>query len=317
MFTLFSCNKFTTWDTPKGGDFKLQTPSGELNTKDLRGKYLFIFFGFLNCPHVCPTTIRELSQMMNGLTPTERQKVVPIFVSVDPERDTLPAMKEHFKKFDPAFISATGTVEEVRSVLKQFGGDFKVFKGKDPTDVAIDHTSTVFVINRKGVWVNSLPYDSTAQEFKHAFDIAYAQKPYWSEEARSERIKILGTNESCDLSKTNCEFVTDDGIKFEAELSPRPAMHLKKTQLRLRTKTHKLTPKVADFVGVELAMGLIRPKLVKTNDDTWVAGFTLPTCDLGKMNWKLRLLLQDSKKDNHEIQFRFSSINLNPTERAH
>ncbi len=187
FFLLLACNKSTTWETPKGGDFVLKTPQGNLDTAKLRGKYLFIFFGFLNCPHVCPTTIREINRMIKLLPPRDKAKFVPIFVSVDPERDTLPVLKNRFADLDPSFISATGTEEEVRNALKLFGGDFKIVKGKNPEDTFIDHTSSVFVINRKGEWVNSLPYDTSPEAFRDAFNIASHQKPYWSEEARSAR----------------------------------------------------------------------------------------------------------------------------------
>lgn len=306
LFTL-SCDRFTTWQTPKGGDFELKTPTGVLKTSDLRGKNLFIFFGFLNCPNVCPTTIREVNRMIKLLTPRDRQKFTAIFVSVDPERDTMQALKERFAELDPLFIPATGTEEEVRNALKLFGGDFKIVKGKTPDDTFVDHTSSVFVINRKGVWVNSLPYDSTAIEFRDAFNISSHLPPYWSDEARDSRIETLGESEDCDLSKETCMYRTVKG-NYEVEISPRPVRHLQKLKIIVRSKDQKLTPKLADFIGVELAMGLIRPKLVKTSDTEWVGSFTLPTCELKTMNWRLRLLLQDPKKNNFEIKYRFSSI---------
>lgn len=305
-----ACNQFTTWQTPKGGDFRLKTPDAELNTADLRGKTLFIFFGFLHCPHVCPTTIRELNRMARALSPEERKKVAFIFVTVDPERDTPQFLKEHFASMDPSFIPATGTEEEIRNALGKFGGDFKVTKGKDPEDIFIDHTSNVFVINRKGVWVNSLPYDTSAQDFTNALAVSRSQLPYWSDEAQAGRINVLGGNEECDLGKESCSFTAPDGGVYELALTPRPVKHLEKIRLTVKSKNnHRLTPKLADLVGLQIAMGLLRPKLVKTHDRTWVANFTLPTCELKNMNWKLRLLLQDNRNENFEMKFGFSSIN--------
>ena len=309
LIFILSCNRATTWQTPKGGDFVLKTPAGNLDTTTLRGKYLFIFFGFLNCPHVCPTTIREINRMVKLLPPSDRKKFVPIFISVDPERDTLPILKERFSELDPSFIAATGTEEEVRSALKLFGGDFKIVKGKTPDDTFIDHTSSVFVINRKGEWVNSLPYDTTPEAFRDAFNSASQQKPYWSDEARVARIEILGENEECDLAVGPCEYRTMKG-NYEVSITPsKPIRHLEKLRITVRSKDHKLTPKVADLAGMELAMGLIRPKLVKTTDHEWVGSFTLPTCELKIMNWRLRLLLQDSQRNNFQITYRFKSIN--------
>ncbi len=308
--TLIACNQFTSWQTPKGGDFMLKTPTGVLNTADLRGKTIFVFFGFLHCPHVCPTTIRELNRMARALNPKEREKVRFIFVTVDPDRDTPQVLKEHFASMDPSFIPATGSEEEIRSALAKFGGDFKVTKGESAEDVFIDHTSNVFVINRKGVWVNSLPYDTSAQDFNMALAMSRSQKPYWSDEAQAGRIQALGGNEDCDLGKDVCSYTAPDGGVYELSLFPRPVKHLEKIRLTVKSgKNHRLTPKLADLVGLEIGMGLLRPKLVKTNDTTWVGKFTLPTCELKNMNWKLRLLLQDNHRENYEIKFRFSSIN--------
>lgn len=304
------CQRTTSWETPKGGDFVLKTPTGELNTKELRRKTLFIFFGFLHCPHVCPTTIRELNRMAKSLTPEQKAKTAFIFISVDPERDTLSKLQEYFAEKDPAFITATGSEEEIRKAIKLYGGNYQIIKGETPDDTIIDHTTTVFVVNRKGVWVNSLDYDSTTEEFKRALDLSHSQKPFWSDEAKTERIKVLGFNQECDLGMKPCDFTTESGEKYEVELTPRPVRHLQDTKISVRTKSEKLVPIVADFIGVELSMGLIRPKLVKSSENSWSGQFKLPTCDLKGMTWHLRLLLQDSEKENHEIKFRFSSINL-------
>ncbi len=247
--------------------------------------------------------------MIKLLPPRDRERFVPIFVSVDPERDTLPILKERFSELDSSFVPATGTEEEVRNALKLFGGDFKIVKGKTPDDTFIDHTSSVFVINRKGEWVNSLPYDTTPEAFRDAFNSASFQKPYWSDEARDARIEILGENEECDLGAGPCEYRTMKG-NYEVSVTPsKPIRHLEILRITVKSKDNKLTPKVADLSGVEIAMGLIRPQLVKTSDHEWVGSFTLPTCELKKMNWRLRLLLQDPQKNNFQITYRFQSIN--------
>lgn len=311
LFFLVSCHRITSWNTPTGGDFVLTTTTGKINTADLRGKTLLLFFGFLNCPEICPTTTLELSRLMKLLDEKERAQVVPVFVTVDPERDTIPALKEHFSHFDPGIIAATGTDAEIRKALKLFGGDFKIIKGKDPTDIFVDHTSSIFVINSQGVWVNSLDYDTKASDILKAIKSATTQPPYWSDESREARIESLGVFEDCDLSKTPCEYRTVKG-KFEVELSPRPVKHLQRTKIIVRTKELRLTPKLADLEGIELKMGLIRPKLVKLSDTEWVGGFRIPSCDLKDMHWKLRLLLRDPDKNNFEITYKFESFNEEP-----
>jgi protein SCO1/2 len=308
-----SCERFTSWQTPTGGDFTLHSPAGPIDTRELRGKSLFIFFGFLHCPYVCPTTVRELNKMARSLTATEKKRVAFLFVTVDPARDSLALLKEHFSDKDPGFIPLTGSEDEIRRALKLFGGDFRVLPGEKPDEPFIDHTSTVFVVNRKGVWVNSLDYDASADEFRRALALAPTQAPFWSDEARSARLRVLGENADCDLGKGPCEYFTGAGERFEVELTPRPVPHLERVKLTVRARGHRLTPKLADLVGVDLSMGLIRPKLTPVNDRTWVGNFRLPTCELREMNWKLRLLLQDKSQENFEITYQFSSINSQPT----
>lgn len=312
LLFILSCNRFTTWSTPEGGDFKLKTPDGVLNTEELRGKTVFIFFGFLHCPNVCPTTVHQLNRFAKSLSERQQKAIALVFVTVDPKRDTPEKLKEHFSHLHPSFIPAYGTEEEIREAMKLYGGDFKVYNPEKPDEMMIDHTSSIFVINRQGVWVNSLPYDSSVDDLKHALSISTSQKPYWSPAAKAERMKVLGGNEDCDLSKEDCYYVTPSGEKIDVELKPRPVHHLEKTKVIVRTKNERLVPKVADFVGVELAMGLIRPVLYEDEKGVWSGEFILPTCDLRNMNWKLRLLLQDKEQENYEVTFKFSSINLEP-----
>lgn len=312
VLLLLSCNRFTSWSTPEGGDFTLKTPTGKLDTAELRGKTVFIFFGFLHCPNVCPTTVHQLNRFAKTLSERQQKAIAMIFVTVDPKRDTPENLKEHFSKLHPSFIPAYGTEEEVREALKLYGGDYKVYNPDKPDEMMIDHTSSIFVINRQGVWVNSLPYDSSVDALSHALSISTSQKPYWSAAAKAERMKVLGGNEDCDLAKEDCYYVTPSGEKFDVSLSPRPIHHLEKIKVQVKSKNDKLIPKVADLVGVELAMGLIRPVLYEDGDWTWSGEFILPTCDLRGMHWKLRLLLQDREQENYEVTYKFSSINLNP-----
>jgi protein SCO1 len=314
LLFLLSCNRFTTWSTPEGGDFKLKTPNGILDTEKLRGKTVFIFFGFLHCPNVCPTTVHQLNRFAKSISERRQKSIAMVFVTVDPKRDTPEKLKEHFSHLHPSFIPAYGTEEEIRKAMKLYGGDFKTYNPEKPDEMVIDHTSSIFVINRQGIWVNSLAYDSSVDDLKNALAISTSQKPYWSAAAKAERLKVLGGNEDCDLGKEDCFYVTPSGEKFDVTLSPRPIHHLEKSKITVRSKNERLTPKVGDFVGVELAMGLIRPVLYEEEKGVWSGEFILPTCDLRDMNWKLRLLLQDSEQENYEITYKFSSINLNPHE---
>jgi protein SCO1/2 len=298
-------------ELPKGGDFILKTPSGILNTKELRGKNLLLFFGFLHCPYVCPTTVRELNRMAKDLPVDLKQNTRIIFVTVDPERDTPEKLKAHFSKFGPIFIPAYGTPDEVRKAIKLFGGDFIVTKGKSPQETSVDHNSNIFIMNEKGDWVDQLPFDAKASQIRDAIYLSKNKPPFWTEQAKAERLHRLGGNKDCDLSEKACEFITENGVKYVAEITPRPVKHLRKNKITIRiaNDAYTIVPEVADFIGVELVMGLIRPKLQKGKGNVWTGTFQIPTCDLRTMHFTLRLLLKDAQKENYEIRYGFQSYN--------
>ncbi len=126
---------------------------------------------------------------------------------------------------------------------------------------------------------------------------------------RPTKSYYLGENEACDLAQGPCEYRTMKG-NYEVSVTPsRPIRHLEILQVTVKAKNETLTPLVADLAGMEIAMGLIRPKLGKTSEHEWKGSFTLPTCELKEMNWRLRLLLQDEQKNNFQITYRFKSLN--------
>jgi protein SCO1/2 len=131
--------------------FRLIDQDGRALAPDfLQGQWSLVFFGFTHCPDVCPTTLATLARMrkqLTGLESTEQPRVV--FVSVDPERDTPPRLKEYVRFFDPGFIGATGTPDEVQKVAKAFSVPFM----KVPLPgggYTVDHGAGVFVIAPSG-----------------------------------------------------------------------------------------------------------------------------------------------------------------------
>src|SRR6516165_9079377 len=92
-----------------GGPFTLTDQNGKLRTDaDFRGQYMLVFFGYTNCPDVCPTTLQVLTDAMAKLGPAAG-KVTPIFITVDPERDTVAALKDYAANFDPRLVALTGS----------------------------------------------------------------------------------------------------------------------------------------------------------------------------------------------------------------
>ena len=141
-----------------GGDFSLQsTKGGTFDQNDLKGAPSLIFFGYTFCPDVCPTTLVESTawrQTLN-LTPDELRIV---FVSVDPERDTLDLLKEYLTAFDSEVIGLTGTLDEVEKAKKAFGIYSKKVDDASSTEYLVDHTASVFMIGDDGKFEGTISF---------------------------------------------------------------------------------------------------------------------------------------------------------------
>ncbi len=94
---------------PQGGDFTLQSPDGPLALHDLRGKVVLVYFGYTMCPDICPTSLAFSAQGLNQLDKSELDSVKMLFITVDPERDTLERVKEYAGFFHPIIVGLTGS----------------------------------------------------------------------------------------------------------------------------------------------------------------------------------------------------------------
>jgi len=115
---------------------------------EFKGKVVFLFFGFTQCPDVCPTTMAELAEVRRRLG-ADGERVQGVFVTVDPERDTPELLKGYLGSMDPSFVGLTGTPDEIKAAAKEF----KVFYQKVPTkggNYTIDHTAGAFVFDPSG-----------------------------------------------------------------------------------------------------------------------------------------------------------------------
>jgi protein SCO1/2 len=132
-----------------GKNFTLADHRGETRSlNDYQGKVVLIFFGFTQCPDVCPTTLAELSEVMKKLG-NEADRVQVLFITVDPERDTQAVLSQYVSAFDPRFVGLTGSVEQIAAVAK----DFKAFYQKVPTpngSYTVDHFSGMYAFDATG-----------------------------------------------------------------------------------------------------------------------------------------------------------------------
>jgi protein SCO1/2 len=127
----------------------LKDYNGQLRTlSDFKGKVVFVFFGFTQCPDVCPTTMAELAEVRRRLGP-DGERVQGVFVSVDPERDTAEVLKAYLQGMDPSFVGLTGSLDQI----EQTSREFKVFYQKVPTQnggYTMDHTAGAYVFDPDG-----------------------------------------------------------------------------------------------------------------------------------------------------------------------
>ena len=144
-------------------DFQLPDHTGVMRSlKDFRGKLVVLFFGYTQCPDVCPTTMTELAQAKKALG-ADGDKVQGIFVTVDPERDTPEVLKGYMANFDPTFIALRGTPEQLAAMAKDFKVYYKRVDGKSPTTYTMDHSAASYVYDTQGRLRLYTRYGSGAQ----------------------------------------------------------------------------------------------------------------------------------------------------------
>ena len=140
-----------TGSTAFGKDFSLLDPDGKTRTlEDFRGKVVVMFFGYTQCPDVCPTTLTEMEQAMNLLGPQSNQVQV-LFVTVDPQRDTAAILKQYVPAFDPRFLGLRPADDAaLEKVTKDFKIYYKKVPGSSPGSYTIDHTAGSYAFDRNG-----------------------------------------------------------------------------------------------------------------------------------------------------------------------
>ena len=130
--------------------FSLLDHNGQLRTlKDFSGKIVVVFFGFTQCPDVCPTSMAELAQVKQLLGP-DGDKLQGIFITVDPERDTPELLKAYMVNFDPTFLALRPTLAQLPQVTKDFKVYYKKVDGQSPGSYTMDHSAGSYVFDGKG-----------------------------------------------------------------------------------------------------------------------------------------------------------------------
>lgn len=146
-----------------GGPFSLVDHTGKpVTDKDFRGKMMLVFFGFTHCPDVCPSELQVMAAALDELG-DKADKVTPVFISVDPQRDTPEAMGDYVSIFGPRFVGLTGTPEEIAKAAKAYRAYYaKVEDEKSADGYTMDHSAIVYLMNERGEYVAHFAYGTDA-----------------------------------------------------------------------------------------------------------------------------------------------------------
>lgn len=144
-----------------GGDFTLTDTKGNtVSNSDFNGKLRLVFFGFTNCPNICPVSLLTITNALKQLG-DDASEVTPILITVDPERDTPQVMAEYLSNFHPSFVGLTGTLEQTRQVASVY----KTYYAKQPAneggEYEMDHSGFIYLMDREGKYLAHFPHDTS------------------------------------------------------------------------------------------------------------------------------------------------------------
>jgi protein SCO1/2 len=168
---LFFSHSATEQISGIGGPFTLVDGAGRTVTdRDLRGQYLLIYFGYTFCPDVCPTTLTAMASALDQLG-SRAEQLRPVFITVDPERDTPKVVRDYTAAFSPRILGLTGTPEQIAKVA----GEYRVYyakhrTGEGPGDYTVDHSSIIYLMGPDGRFIAPIAADESARQM--AADIA-------------------------------------------------------------------------------------------------------------------------------------------------
>lgn len=147
-----------------GGPFNLVDQHGKAVTEaDFRGQYLLIYFGYTFCPDVCPTELQSMSQALDSLG-DDAMKVTPVFVTVDPERDTVDQLAGYAGHFHPRLVALTGSVEQIAAAAKEYRVYYKKVVEEGSSDYLMDHSSIVYLMGPDGRFLTHFSYGTTSDQ---------------------------------------------------------------------------------------------------------------------------------------------------------
>jgi protein SCO1/2 len=146
-----------------GGPFTLVGKDGKpVTDKAFRGKYMLVFFGYTHCPDVCPAELQVMAAALDGLG-KDADKVVPIFITVDPDRDTPRVVGDYVMNFGPRFVGLSGTPEQIAKAAKAYRVTHDKHPAEDGSDnYSVDHSAIAYLMGPDGEYITHIPYGTPA-----------------------------------------------------------------------------------------------------------------------------------------------------------
>lgn len=148
-----------------GGPFTLVDADGkEVTDKDFLGKFMLVYFGYTFCPDICPTELGMVAKALDALTPEQRDKIVPLFITIDPERDTPAVMKTYAAAFHPKIVGLTGSVEQIEQAKTAYHVYGKKAPGTDEKSYSMDHSSVLYLMGPDGAFLRHFNMNATLDQ---------------------------------------------------------------------------------------------------------------------------------------------------------
>lgn len=162
---------------PQGGPITLPSTTGEFSLAELGDDQLaVVFFGYTYCPDVCPMSLAVMRQTLASLDESQRERVVPVLISVDPQRDTLARLEEYVGYFGPRFIGATGSQAQLKEIAERYGVIWRKVETPDSAmDYTVDHTSSLYIVDREGEILQRVLYSPTPYALTAALEHALGE----------------------------------------------------------------------------------------------------------------------------------------------
>jgi len=151
-----------------GGDFSLIDQHGkQTQDRDFRGKLMLVFFGFTNCPNICPTDLFIMSEAMK-LLGEDSKDVAPLFITIDPERDTSEVLANYLNNFSKSLIGLTGTTAQIEQVTSNYRIYYAKAKDQNSSlEYTMDHSTFTYLMDKNGKYITHFAHNTNAQEMSN------------------------------------------------------------------------------------------------------------------------------------------------------